>query len=31
MEGPIVDDQTLDGIEDFGTAHRGKTGRKTAL
>ncbi len=31
MEGPIVDDQTLDKLEDFGTAHRGKTGAKTAL
>ncbi|MBT4034699.1 MAG: dihydroorotate dehydrogenase electron transfer subunit [Candidatus Marinimicrobia bacterium] len=31
MEGPIVDNRTLDSLEDFGTAHRGKTGRKTAL
>lgn len=31
MEGPIIDDATLDTLEDFGTAHRGKTGRKTAL
>jgi len=31
MEGPIVDNETLDGLEDFGVAHRGKTGRKTVL
>jgi len=31
MEGPIVDQETLDSLDDFGEAHRGKTGRKTAL
>ena len=27
MEGPIVDHKTLDGLDDFGVSHRGKTGR----
>ena len=27
MEGPIVDHETLDGLDDFGVSHRGKTGR----
>ena len=31
MEGPVVDAGILATLEDFGTAHRGKTGRKTAL
>lgn len=31
MEGPVIDQSTLATLEDFGTAHRGKTGRKIAL
>lgn len=31
IEGPIIDNKTLDSIEDFGVAHRGKTGSKTAI
>ena len=27
MEGPIIDDKTLEGLTDFGVAHRDKTGR----
>jgi len=27
MEGPIIDAQTLDKLEEFGVSHRGKTGR----
>ncbi|MCF7921959.1 MAG: dihydroorotate dehydrogenase electron transfer subunit [Candidatus Marinimicrobia bacterium] len=31
IEGPIVDHETLDGLDDFGVSHRGKTGRIEAL
>ena len=31
MEGPIVDQDALAGLEDFGVSHRGKTGRIHAL
>jgi len=31
VEGPIIDHATLETLDDFGTAHRGKTGRKTAI
>jgi len=31
MEGPILDGETLDGLDDFGVSHRGKTGRIEAL
>ena len=31
MEGPIVDQDALEGLEDFGVSHRGKTGRIEAL
>ena len=31
MEGPIIDNETLDGLDDFGVSHRGKTGRIEAL
>jgi dihydroorotate dehydrogenase electron transfer subunit len=27
MEGPVVDHETLAGLDDFGVSHRGKTGR----
>ncbi|MBT3228251.1 MAG: dihydroorotate dehydrogenase electron transfer subunit [Candidatus Marinimicrobia bacterium] len=31
MEGPIVDNETLDGLDDFGVSHRGKTGHKITI
>ncbi len=31
MEGPILDNKTLDALTDFGVSHRGKTGRINAL
>ena len=31
LEGPIVDHETLDGLDDFGVSHRGKTGRITTI
>ncbi len=31
MEGPIVDQDALKGLEDFGVSHRGKTGRLSPL
>ncbi len=31
MEGPVVNNEILDSLEDFGVSHREKTGRKTVI